>query len=108
MSSDLIRVPSKLARIEELDLLSTDLVPLYESQLHTISKPTANSTDRLAIKLFAIAAGSLGAIGLVIIGLMLGHASTPTPQPSPTIVVVPAPAPTQQTPKSSCLVLCSN
>ncbi len=105
--SDLIRVPSKLARIEELDLVC-DLVPLYQSQLHPISQPTANSTDRLAIKLFVIAAGSLGAISLIIIGLMLGHSSVPTVQPSPTIVVVPAPAPVQQPNKSSCLVLCSN
>jgi hypothetical protein len=107
--SDLIRVPSKLARVEKPDPIPFDLVPLScESWLHPISQPTANSTDGLAIKLFAIAAGSLGAIGLVIIGLFIGHSSAPTAQPSPSIVVVPAPAPVQQSSKSSCLVLCSN
>lgn len=106
--SDLIRVPSKLKRIEELESFSLDLIPLYESQLLPVSQTTANPQDRLALKLFAIASLSLGAVGLVIIGLMLGHTSTPTVQPSPMIVVVPAPAPTQQPPKSSCLVLCSN
>lgn len=102
--SDLIRVPSKLTRSEELE--SVDLIPLYEPQLHSL-QPTANLPDRLAVKLFAIASLSLGAIGLVIIGLLIARPSAPTVQPSPTIVVVPAPAPVQPTSKSSCLVLCS-
>lgn len=105
--SDLIRVPSKLRRIEELEPISLDLIPLYESQLLP-SQATANPQDRLALKLFAIASLSLSAVGLVVVGLVIGHSSSPVVQPSPTIVVVPAPAPVQQPSKSSCLVLCSN
>lgn len=106
--SDLIRVPSKLRRIEELEPISLDLIPLYESQLLPLSQATANPQDRLALKLFAIASLSLSAVGLVVVGLVIGHSSSPVVQPSPTIVVVPAPAPVQQPSKSSCLVLCSN
>ena len=105
--SDLIRVPSKLKRIEELEPISQVLVPLYESQLLPVSQTTADPQDRLALKLFAIASLSLSAIGLVIVGLLIARPSTPTAQPSPTIVVVPAPALVQQPSKSSCLVLCS-
>ena len=105
---DIIRVPSKLVKSEGLESVSTDLIPLCPSQLVPISQATADPQDRLALKLFAIASLFLGAIGLVIVGLLIGHSFTPTVQPSPTIVVVPAPAVVQQPSKSSCLVLCSN
>lgn len=86
------------------------LYPSRFASLAPVEEPKQQPTqDPIALKLFLIASVCLGAIGLVIVGLLMGRSSAPTVQPSPTIVVVPAPAPisTQQPSKSSCLILCS-
>lgn len=107
--------PQKLTRIEEgmeIDLYeiqpltaraerSAALTPIEESKQQLTQDP-------ITMRLFVIAFGCLGAVGLVIIGLLIGRTSTSTPTsipvaPSPPqIVVVPAP-----TPGSKCLAFCS-
>lgn len=111
--------PQKLTRIEEgmeMDLYeiqpltaraekSAALTPIEESKQQLTQDP-------IAMRLFVIAFGCLGAVGLVIIGLLIGRTSTSTPTPTsipvvpspPQIVVVPAPAPTSG---SKCLAFCS-
>ncbi|BAS55334.1 hypothetical protein NIES2135_53830 [Leptolyngbya boryana NIES-2135] len=106
----LVRVsPPKLVKIDELEPdRSLTLIPIEESSITT--QPPVVMGDPLAVRIFVIACGCLGAIGLVILGMLLARPPAPVPQvqqqqPQPSIVIVPAPAQNQS--GSKCLAFCS-